>query len=63
MGGTTFMRIKSSLVVLLFVFIFLIIGTICFAQDSPGLPAPHDDVQKVFANFDILEEVLEKIND
>jgi hypothetical protein len=42
------LRNKSSFVLLLFLIIFLILGSVSVAQDSPGLPAPHDDVQKVF---------------
>jgi len=42
------MRYNIFLLTLLLVSLFLLASTNVVAQDSPGLPAPHDDVEKAF---------------
>ena len=42
------LEINRTGVLLLLITFLLLSLSLSFAQDSPGLPAPHDEVQKVF---------------
>jgi len=42
------MRKRKINLILFLAFLFLMSNTLVFAQDSPGLPAPHDDVKTAF---------------